>query len=62
MTRNNRFVLPVFVLMLAGVQLASADSITVVFDIPNPSAPPPGPPPWATLSLSLEAGGSIDGN
>ena len=59
---TNRFLVPVFVLMLAGVQFASADSVTAIFDIPNPTFPPPGPPPWGTLSLNLDAGGSIDGN
>jgi hypothetical protein len=62
MTGTNCFVVTAFVLALAGVRPASADSITAIFNIANPTFPPPGSAPWGTLDLSLDAGGSIDGS
>ena len=39
--------------------LARADSLTAIFDMPAPGAPPPGSSPWATLNLNLNDNDTI---
>jgi hypothetical protein len=41
---------------------ARADTVKLTFDIPAPLAPPPGSPPWATMTLTLNLDQSIIGN
>ncbi len=48
-------------LLLGGASVASADSLTLTFNIPSPLQPPAaGSAPWATLALNLNPGGTID--
>ena len=49
-----------FTLLLGGAEVASADSLTLVFNVPAAGFPPPGPAPWATLALSLNPDQTID--
>src|SRR6266478_3727905 len=59
-SRKVRCALLCLALLLGGASVASADSLTLNFDVPLAGFEPPGSAPWATLALNLNPGGTID--
>lgn len=56
-----RLTWPILALGLGYVTTASADSVSLPFDIPATGfSVPPGSGPWGTITLTLNAGGTID--